>query len=144
MSQEHFNTWGYDRGISLALAFTTSCCCCRYTHFHGQHVKHPLDGRLIPIICDAELVDMNFGTGAVKITPAHDPNDFATGKRHNLEFINILSDDGSINSIGGQFSGQPRFKVELCMKCTRLCSAQDALHPAQMANSSCVIVLSPF
>lgn len=88
---------------------------CRYTHFHGQHVRHPLDGRLIPIICDAELVDMNFGTGAVKITPAHDPNDFATGRRHNLESINILSDDGSINSVGGQFTGQPRFKVGVHM-----------------------------
>ena len=54
----------------------------RYTHLHGRHVVHPFSGRKIPIITDAELVDMSFGTGAVKITPAHDPNDFATGKRH--------------------------------------------------------------
>jgi valyl-tRNA synthetase len=48
----------------------------RYAHLHGKFVVHPVDGRKIPIICDAELVDMSFGTGAVKITPAHDPNDF--------------------------------------------------------------------
>ena len=74
---------------------------------------HPLDGRKIPIITDAELVDMAFGTGAVKITPAHDPNDFATGKRHSLEFINIMTNDGAINDRGGHFAGQPRFKVWL-------------------------------
>lgn len=72
---------------------------------------HPLDGRKIPIITDAELVDMSFGTGAVKITPAHDPNDFATGKRHGLQFMNILTNEGNINAAGGQFAGQPRFKV---------------------------------
>ena len=53
-------------------------------------------------------------TGAVKITPAHDPNDFATGKRHNLASINILTPDGAINDCGGQFAGQPRFKVGFC------------------------------
>ncbi|BDA49044.1 Valine-tRNA ligase [Coccomyxa sp. Obi] len=83
----------------------------RYAHLHGKHVVHPLDGRKIPIITDAELVDMSFGTGAVKITPAHDPNDFATGKRHGLAFINILTNDGAINDRGGQFAGQPRFKA---------------------------------
>ncbi|XVF34149.1 hypothetical protein REPUB_Repub18cG0033500 [Reevesia pubescens] len=65
-----------------------------------------------PIICDAILVDLSFGTGAVKITPAHDPNDFEVGKRHNLEFINIFTDDGKINSNGGaEFAGMPRFKA---------------------------------
>lgn len=59
----------------------------RYTHLHGKYVIHPINGRRIPIICDDILVDMSFGTGAVKITPAHDPNDFECGKRHNLEFI---------------------------------------------------------
>ena len=72
---------------------------------------HPLDGRKIPIIQDAELVDMAFGTGAVKITPAHDPNDFATGKRHGLQFLNVLTNEGNINAAGGQFAGQPRFRV---------------------------------
>lgn len=86
----------------------------RYTHLHGKVVVHPVNGRRIPIICDAELVDPAFGTGAVKITPAHDPNDFATGKRHNLEFINILDDDGCLNNNGtGPFAGQPRFRARL-------------------------------
>ncbi len=103
-------------------------------------MKHPLDGRLLPIICDAELVDMNFGTGAVKITPAHDPNDFATGKRHDLESINILTDEGSINSFGGQFAGQPRFKVlsvcstVYCVPCTVCIVAHvDTLHIAALS-----------
>ena len=82
----------------------------RYTSFKGKHVVHPVNGRRIPIILDAELVDMEFGTGAVKVTPAHDPNDFLTGKRHNLEFINILDDNGCLNGNGtGEFAGQPRF-----------------------------------
>ena len=86
----------------------------RYTHLHGKFAIHPVNGRRIPIITDAELVDPEFGTGAVKITPAHDPNDFATGKRHNLEFINILDDDGCLNGNGtGEFAGQPRFKARL-------------------------------
>ncbi|GAX73886.1 hypothetical protein CEUSTIGMA_g1336.t1 [Chlamydomonas eustigma] len=85
----------------------------RYTSMHGKFVIHPVDGRRIPIICDAELVDMSFGTGAVKVTPAHDPNDFMTGKRHNLEFINIFDDNGLINDRGGSFKGQPRFKTRI-------------------------------
>lgn len=84
----------------------------RYRHMHGKYAIHPVNGRKIPIITDAELVDPSFGTGAVKITPAHDPNDFATGKRHNLEFVNILDDDGNLNSNGtGPFAGQRRFDV---------------------------------
>ncbi len=75
----------------------------RYTHLHGKCVVHPVSGRRLPIITDAQLVDMTFGTGAVKITPAHDPNDFATGKRHGLESINIFDDDGLINAQGGPF-----------------------------------------
>ncbi|GIL56694.1 hypothetical protein Vafri_11999 [Volvox africanus] len=85
----------------------------RYTSMHGKFVIHPVSGRRIPIICDAELVDMSFGTGAVKVTPAHDPNDFTTGKRHSLEFINIFDDDGLINANGGTFEGQPRFKARI-------------------------------
>jgi len=83
-----------------------------------------MDGRKVPIIPDAELVDMSFGTGAVKITPAHDPNDYATGKRHNLQCINILDDDGRMNANGGQFAGQPRFTVSsLYLPITR-CATQ--------------------
>nr|CAB3494244.1 unnamed protein product [Digitaria exilis] len=82
----------------------------RYKHLHGKYAVHPFNGRKLKIICDAELVDPSFGTGAVKITPAHDPNDFKVGERHNLEFINIFTDDGKINEMGGpQFEGMPRF-----------------------------------
>ncbi|XP_039003140.1 valine--tRNA ligase, mitochondrial 1-like [Hibiscus syriacus] len=84
----------------------------RYSHLHGKFAIHPFNGRKLPIICDAVLVNPSFGTGAVKITPAHDPNDFEVGKRHNLEFINIFTDDGKINSSGGaEFAGMPRFKA---------------------------------
>lgn len=84
----------------------------RYTHLHGKYAIHPFNGRRLPIVCDAILVDPSFGTGAVKITPAHDPNDFEVGKRHSLEFINIFTDDGKINSNGGSdFVGMPRFKA---------------------------------
>lgn len=83
----------------------------RYKHFHGKYLIHPFTNRRMPIVLDSELVDMNFGTGAVKITPAHDPNDFKCGKKHNLEFINIFTDDGLINENGGQFKGKKRFDV---------------------------------
>ncbi|OWM81057.1 hypothetical protein CDL15_Pgr007088 [Punica granatum] len=84
----------------------------RYAHLHGRYAVHPFNGRRLPIVCDAILVDPSFGTGAVKITPAHDPNDFEVGKRHNLEFINIFTDDGKINGNGGpEFVGMPRFKA---------------------------------
>lgn len=64
----------------------------------------------MPIVCDPIIVDMAFGTGAVKITPAHDPNDYEVGKRHNLEFINILNDDGTLNENAGEmFKGMKRF-----------------------------------
>ena len=85
---------------------------CRYERAIGKFAIHPLDKRKIPIIADDILVDMNFGTGAVKITPAHDPNDFETGKRHKLEFINVLTDEGALNYMGKQFEGMPRFKVK--------------------------------
>lgn len=86
----------------------------RYKHLHGKYVVHPFNGRKIPIICDAILVDPEFGTGAVKITPAHDPNDFDVGQRHKLEFINIFTDDGKVNANGGvQFEGLPRFTARV-------------------------------
>ncbi|KAF1813777.1 valyl-tRNA synthetase-like protein [Eremomyces bilateralis CBS 781.70] len=80
----------------------------RYKHLVGKNAKHPFVDRLLPIIADS-YVDPEFGTGAVKLTPAHDPNDFAIGKRHNLEFINILNDDGTLNGNCGQFTGHKRF-----------------------------------
>lgn len=82
----------------------------RYTHLHGAFVQHPFLPRKLPIVCDAEAVDMEFGTGAVKITPAHDQNDYNTGKRHNLEFINIFTDDGLLNkNCGPEWEGMKRF-----------------------------------
>ena len=81
----------------------------RYRHLHGKYVRHPFVDRLIPVILDGELVDPEFGTGVVKVTPAHDPNDFATGKRHGLEEINILDLDGTLNENAGPFQGLDRF-----------------------------------
>jgi len=84
----------------------------RYTSFHGKMLIHPVTGRKMPIILDAELVDMDFGTGAVKVTPAHDPNDFVTGQKHKLEFINILNDDGTLNAACGEkYNNMHRFKA---------------------------------
>ncbi|KAI9812446.1 MAG: hypothetical protein M1827_004677 [Pycnora praestabilis] len=80
----------------------------RYKHLVGKKAKHPFINRLLPIFAD-DYVDMEFGTGAVKITPAHDANDFALGQRHNLEFINILNDDGTLNHNTGSFNGTKRF-----------------------------------
>ena len=80
----------------------------RYKHLMGKHAKHPFINRLLPIIAD-EYVEMDFGTGAVKMTPAHDPNDFKIGKAHGLEFINILTDTGLMNHNTGDFEGQKRF-----------------------------------
>lgn len=88
----------------------------RYTHLHGKFVIHPFNNRRIPIVCDATLVDMAFGTGAVKITPAHDPNDYECGKRHNLEFICVLTEDGAINHNGSQFEGQMRYDARITVE----------------------------
>ncbi|GME86089.1 unnamed protein product [[Candida] boidinii] len=81
----------------------------RYKHLHGKFVKHPFLDRVIPIITDSEAVDMEFGTGAVKITPGHDYNDYNTGKRNGLEFINIFTDDGKLNENCGEYEGTRRF-----------------------------------
>ncbi len=81
----------------------------RYRHLVGKLIRHPLLDRTFPVVADPVLVDPKFGTGAVKVTPAHDPNDFATGERHGLEKINILTEDGRINENGGPFEGQDRF-----------------------------------
>ncbi|KAL3869903.1 hypothetical protein ACJMK2_042527 [Sinanodonta woodiana] len=82
----------------------------RYKHLHGKFVRHPFVDRRIPIVCD-DFVDKNFGTGAVKITPAHDVNDYEVGMRHNLPFINIMTDDGNITDECGQFAGMKRFEA---------------------------------
>ena len=80
----------------------------RYQHLIGKKVILPIVGKEIPVVAD-EYVDMEFGTGVVKITPAHDPNDFEVGKRHNLEEINVLNDDGTINANGGKYAGMDRY-----------------------------------
>ncbi|MFQ4141934.1 valine--tRNA ligase [Chlorogloeopsis sp. ULAP02] len=80
----------------------------RYKNLIGKTVTLPIMNREIPIIGD-ELVDPAFGTGCVKVTPAHDPNDFEMGQRHNLPFINIMNKDGTLNENAGEFQGQDRF-----------------------------------
>ena len=82
----------------------------RYQHLIGKTVILPLVGREIPIFAD-EYVDMEFGTGVVKMTPAHDPNDFEIGKKHNLAIINIMTEDGKINELGGKYQGLDRFEA---------------------------------
>ncbi|OLL23744.1 Valine--tRNA ligase [Neolecta irregularis DAH-3] len=81
----------------------------RYKHLIGKKALHPFVNRSIPIIADDIIVDKEFGSGAVKITPAHDPNDYEVGKRHNLEFINIMNDDGTLNKNAGEWAGVKRF-----------------------------------
>lgn len=86
----------------------------RYMRYIGKYVQHPFCNRRIPIIAD-EFVDMEFGTGAVKITPAHDPNDYEIGKRHNLPFINIFDDDGNVIGDYGKFTGMKRFEARVAI-----------------------------
>jgi valyl-tRNA synthetase len=83
----------------------------RYRHLIGKTVTIPLVGRDIPIIADGLLVKKELGTGAVKVTPAHDPNDYACGLRHRLPMINILNPDGTINENGGPYAGLDRYEA---------------------------------
>ena len=82
----------------------------RYKDLVGKMLELPLTGRQIPVIAD-EYVDREFGTGCVKITPAHDPNDFEVGRRHGLAEINIMNDDATINEIGGKYAGMDRYEA---------------------------------
>ncbi|UBH07814.1 valine--tRNA ligase [Macrococcus armenti] len=81
----------------------------RYKHMIGKNVILPIMEREIPVLAD-EYVEMDFGTGAMKVTPAHDPNDFEIGNRHNLERINVMNTNGSINQLGGKYEGMDRFE----------------------------------
>ncbi|HLJ94081.1 MAG TPA: valine--tRNA ligase [Gemmataceae bacterium] len=83
----------------------------RYQHLIGKTVTIPLVQREIPILADGQLVDPTFGTGAVKVTPAHDPNDYACAQRHRLPLINILNSDGTINVNGGPYAGLDRYEA---------------------------------
>ena len=89
----------------------------RYKKFHGKELEHPfIKDRKMKVITDPVLVNMDFGTGAVKITPAHDPNDYQCGKRHDLEQISVFDEDGKINNNGGQFLGLARFDARNAVK----------------------------
>ncbi len=82
----------------------------RYKDLIGKKVMLPIMDREMPVVAD-DYVDMEFGTGVVKITPAHDPNDFEVGKRHDLPVINIMNDDGTINENGGRYAGMDRYEA---------------------------------
>ncbi|MCH5186040.1 MAG: valine--tRNA ligase [Oscillospiraceae bacterium] len=86
----------------------------RYRHLIGKTLILPLTDREIPVIAD-EYVDKDFGTGCVKITPAHDPNDFEVGKRHDLEQIKVMNDDATINRYGGKYEGMDRYAARKAM-----------------------------
>ncbi len=104
----------------------------RYTDLIGKTCILPLVGREIPIVAD-EYVEKDFGTGAVKITPAHDPNDFEVGLRHNLEIINVMNDDATINAKGGKYEGLDRYEaraqiVKDLEECGALIKVEDHSH----------------
>jgi valyl-tRNA synthetase len=88
----------------------------RYTAMHGKRVRHPFVDRTFPIVTDAVLVDPKFGTGAVKVTPAHDFNDFATGKRHKLEELSVMNLDGTMNAAAGPFAALDRKEARRAVK----------------------------
>jgi valyl-tRNA synthetase len=83
----------------------------RYQHLIGQEIELPLTGRCIPIIADGQLVDPSFGTGVVKVTPAHDPNDYQAGLRNKLPMINLLNPDGTYNENAGRYAGLDRMVI---------------------------------
>src|SRR5260370_38981000 len=84
----------------------------RYVHLVGKKALLPLMNREIPIIADA-MVDREFGTGAVKITPAHEPNDFEVGRRHKLAEIDVMTDDGKMNAAAGAYAAMDRFSAPI-------------------------------
>src|SRR6266446_2432378 len=87
----------------------------RYAHLVGHTVELPLVGRRIPVIAD-DHVDPTFGTGAVKVTPAHDPNDFEMGRRHNLPMPTIMDETGHIANTGTEFDGMDRFAARVAVR----------------------------
>jgi valyl-tRNA synthetase len=88
----------------------------RYRHLIGKSIRHPFQDRTFPVVADAILADPELGTGAVKVTPAHDPNDFECGRRNGLDLIDILGDDGRINDDGAPFAGLDRFEARKAVK----------------------------
>lgn len=87
----------------------------RYADVVGRRVRHPVFDRQLPVVAD-DYVDPEFGTGAVKITPGHDPNDFDVGQRHNLAVLDIMTDQAAINDRGGRFAGLDRFAARTAVK----------------------------
>lgn len=101
----------------------------RYTHMIGKTLILPLVGREIPIVAD-DYVDMEFGSGAVKITPAHDPNDFEVGLRHDLPVIRVMNDDGTMNAEAGKYEGLDRFEArEKIVEDLKACGALIKIEP---------------
>ena len=117
----------------------------RYLHLHGKKLRLPLMDREIPIVLD-EWVSREFGTGAVKVTPAHDPNDFALGERHHLPSINVMDDTAHINENGGPYAGLDRYvarkkivedlKRRACWRASRTTSTTWATATAARPSSS--------
>ena len=116
----------------------------RYRHLVGRSVRHPFVEREIPIIAD-DYVDPEFGSGAVKITPAHDPNDHAIGERHGLEMLDVMDETGAMNAAAGRFAGLDRFAARAAVKAALdeldlLVEGQEHLHPVGLSQRSGVIV----
>ncbi|MFA4843201.1 MAG: valine--tRNA ligase, partial [Candidatus Omnitrophota bacterium] len=109
----------------------------RYKHLIGKTLILPLVNREMKIIADT-MVDMKFGTGAVKVTPAHDPNDYALGKKHNLEFVNVMHPDGRMNEKAGEYSGLDRFEArEVILEDLREKSLIEKVEPHQLSAGHC-------
>jgi len=109
----------------------------RYKKFIGETLILPLVNRKIKIIADS-LVDMKFGSGAVKVTPAHDPNDYLLGKKHKLEFINILNPDGSLNKSAGDYSGMDRFEArEVILEDLKTQDLLEKVEPHNLSAGHC-------
>ena len=116
----------------------------RYRALVGRHVRHPFVEREIPIIAD-DYVDPEFGSGAVKITPAHDPNDHAIGERHGLEMIDVMDETGAMNDVAGRFAGLDRFEARRAVKAALdelglLVEVKEHPHPVGHSQRSGVIV----
>ena len=111
----------------------------RYTHLHGKKVLLPLMKREIPIITD-ELAQPEFGTGAVKVTPAHDPNDFEAGQRHNLPQIDVMDEHARMNQNAGPYAGLDRYearkRVLEDLQARRISGGGEGLHASRWANAT--------
>lgn len=119
----------------------------RYTHLIGKKVVLPLMNKEIPVVADT-YVDKEFGTGVVKITPAHDPNDFEVGNRHNLEEINVMNDDATINENGGRYQGLDRYAARKQMikeldELGLLVKVEDHTHNVG-THDRCKTIVEPF